>query len=67
MDATNVEQAFRSLIADIYRNWAARMDSMKEDTNNVSQTVNQTIKAGFSSNMNSTNNSITKSCCGSSS
>ncbi|CAF4854589.1 unnamed protein product, partial [Rotaria magnacalcarata] len=28
LDATNVEQAFRSLIADIYRNWTARKDSM---------------------------------------
>ncbi len=66
MDSTNVEQAFRSLIADIYRNWAARMDSMKEDSHTVSHNVNQTIKAGYSSNMNTNNNSITKSCCGSS-
>ena len=43
------------------------MDSMKEDSNTGSQNVNQTIKAGYTSNMNSTNNSITKSCCGSSS
>jgi hypothetical protein len=43
------------------------MDSMKEDSNTVSQNVNQTIKAGYSSNINTPNNSITKSCCGGSS
>ncbi|CAF1023725.1 unnamed protein product [Rotaria sordida] len=26
LDTTNVEQAFRSLIADIYRNWVSRID-----------------------------------------
>ncbi len=52
---------------DIYRHWAARMDSMKEDSNTFSQTVNQTIKPGYLSTTNLTNNNLTKSCCGSSS
>ncbi|CAF1459366.1 unnamed protein product [Adineta steineri] len=64
LDATNVEQAFRSLIADIYRNWAARVDS-REDSNIVSRSMDSTIKPGLSSSTNSTNNNTTKSCCGS--
>jgi len=62
LDATNVEQAFRTLIADIYRHWAARMDSMKDDPNiNLQQDRSQTIKPGDSSQPIS---SYTNSCCG---
>jgi hypothetical protein len=66
LDATNVEQAFRSLIADIYRNWAARMDAMKEDSNTISRPVDPILKPGYPSANNSTNNNAAKSCCGSS-
>ncbi|CAF4076708.1 unnamed protein product, partial [Adineta steineri] len=64
LDATNVEQAFRSLIADIYRNWITRVNS-GEDSNIISRSIDSTIKPGLSSSTNSTNNNTTKSCCGS--
>lgn len=54
LDATNVEQAFRTLIVDIYRRWASRMDTMKEESNaNYSSKNNQTIRAGSPSNSTS--------------
>jgi hypothetical protein len=63
LDATNVEQAFRTLIADIYRHWAARVDSMANESNtNPHQNIPQTIKPGYSSATNPPN---TNSCCGS--
>ncbi|CAF1061201.1 unnamed protein product [Adineta steineri] len=63
LDSTNVEQAFRTLIADIYRHWAARMDSMKQESNTLSQQhIPQTIKPGYSS---TTSNpaAANNSCC----
>jgi hypothetical protein len=39
------------------------MDSMKDDSNIVSSNFTQTIKPGYSSTANLTNNSLTKSCC----
>jgi hypothetical protein len=64
LDATNVEKAFRDLIVDIYRNWAARMDSMKEDASAISNTVSQTIKPSYPGPANPGNGGLTKSCCG---
>ncbi|CAF4604172.1 unnamed protein product [Rotaria sp. Silwood1] len=62
LDATNVEQAFRTLIADIYRHWAARMDSMKEDTKINQQGTSQIIQPGYRTTQPPQN---TNSCCGS--
>ncbi len=61
LDATNVEQAFRTLITDIYRHWAARMDSMKDEATTSPNPV-QTIKPSYPPSNNSNN---ANSCCGS--
>ncbi len=62
MDATNVEQAFRTLIVDIYRHWAARMDSMKDETNiSLPTHPPQTLHPGYQT----TNTANSNSCCGS--
>lgn len=62
LDATNVEQAFRTLIVDIYRRWAARMDAMKEESNgNHSSNNVQTIRPG---NSNSSTSKDANPCCG---
>lgn len=61
LDSTNVEQAFRTLINDIYRNWAVRMDAMKEESSNVVQT----IKPGYLSASNPHAEEGNKSCCSS--
>ena len=62
MDSTNVEQAFRTLIGDIYRHWAARMDAMKDETNTTfQQNPPQTIKPGYLPPANPTN---ANACCG---
>ncbi|CAF0975759.1 unnamed protein product [Rotaria magnacalcarata] len=65
LDATNVEQAFRSLIADIYRNWTARKDSMKDDSNRISQPTSQIIKPNFKSTNKPTDDNGGNTCCSS--
>lgn len=63
LDATNVEQAFRTLIADIYRHWAARMDSMKDERPTPSP-GSQVIRPGDSTVATNSTTSA-NSCCGS--
>ncbi|CAF0743173.1 unnamed protein product [Adineta ricciae] len=65
LDATNVEQAFRTLITDIYRHWAARMDAMRDDSISTSLPPPMTkpsIKLDDHSNNPSTA-TTTKPCC----
>ncbi|CAF4655863.1 unnamed protein product, partial [Rotaria sp. Silwood2] len=65
LDATNVEQAFRNLIADIYRNWASRMDSLKDDPQEGPRPLSQTIRPYYPSSIQSKTDNAAKSCCGS--
>ncbi|CAF4147379.1 unnamed protein product [Rotaria sordida] len=63
LDTTNVEQAFRSLIADIYRNWISRIDLLKENPNKRSHTSNQPIRPNYASSSKPTNDKPSRYCC----
>ncbi|CAF1123977.1 unnamed protein product [Rotaria sordida] len=66
LDATNVEQAFRSLIADIYRNWASRVGSLNDGSNEWLHPAGQTIKPFYPQSAQSRSDNIAKTCCSSS-
>ncbi|CAF1559738.1 unnamed protein product, partial [Rotaria sordida] len=60
LDATNVEQAFRSLIVEFYRNWAIRAKSMADESPPGSPIIKPLVKSPSGSS-DDTND---KSCFG---